>query len=65
MYSGLLIAKYLCCLRYDGSMLEENVFEKAIEEGAASPGYTGLVQWATSELKNFHELENNVNAVSC
>ena len=46
-------------------MLEENVFEKAIEEGAASPGYTGLVQWATSELKNFHELENNVNAVSC
>ena len=41
------------------------MFEKAIEEGAASPGYTGLVQWATAELKSFHGLENNVNAVTC
>ena len=64
MYLPTKLLKYFLHFRYEGPLLEDGVFGRAIEEGATSPEYTKLVEWVTTELRGFFGLEEKVSAVS-
>ena len=49
---------------YEGPLVDENVFQKALESGPSSVDYTKLIEWVTTELGAFHNIDYQVNAVS-
>uniref|UniRef100_UPI00358E36D8 protein FAM98A n=1 Tax=Myxine glutinosa TaxID=7769 RepID=UPI00358E36D8 len=51
-------------LQYKGPLLEHEALENAIAGGAASPEFTKLCAWITSELQAFCDLVETVNATN-
>lgn len=50
--------------RYNGPLLDVDVFCAAVEEGTNSVDFTKLVEWLTTELAELAALEDHVRAVS-
>uniref|UniRef100_A0A131XAH4 Fam98a n=1 Tax=Hyalomma excavatum TaxID=257692 RepID=A0A131XAH4_9ACAR len=50
-------------LRYDGPLVNEELFAKEIEE-AKSVKFTGLVAWLSTQIKSLCNLEEHVNAIT-
>ena len=59
---------FVCVLyhptRYEGPLLDESVFQAALELGPSSPDFTRLVEWVSTELAGLAGLEDHVNAIS-
>uniref|UniRef100_A0A8C4NDD1 Family with sequence similarity 98 member A n=1 Tax=Eptatretus burgeri TaxID=7764 RepID=A0A8C4NDD1_EPTBU len=51
-------------LQYKGPLLEHEALENALAGGAASPEFTKLCAWLTSDLQAFCHLEETVNATN-
>ncbi len=54
----------LCNFRYEGPLLEEGIFEKALEDGPSSVEFTKLVESFTKEMCALTGLDDYVNTVS-
>ncbi|KAK5853543.1 hypothetical protein PBY51_014687 [Eleginops maclovinus] len=52
-------------LGYQGPLLEDGALDGAVSSGAASPEFTKLCSWITSELRLYCQLEENVHATNC
>ncbi|KAL3218550.1 hypothetical protein MRX96_031482 [Rhipicephalus microplus] len=50
-------------LRYDGPLVNEELFAKEIEE-AKSIKFTGLVAWLSTQIKSLCNMEDHVNAIT-
>ena len=46
-------------------MLEEDIFNSAVDEGARSSDFTKLIEWITNELAAFTGIEDKVNTITC
>ncbi|XP_060558330.1 protein FAM98A-like [Ruditapes philippinarum] len=49
---------------YTGEILQEEVLQRALEDGPCSLDYTNLVSWLTHQLKDFCSLQESVNAIT-
>ena len=59
------MASCICvAARYEGPLLEEDLFHTALEHGPASSDFTRLVEWLTTQLAGHAGLEDHVNAIS-
>ncbi|XP_063296366.1 protein FAM98B [Pelobates fuscus] len=49
-------------LGYEGPLLEETMLAKALEDGLASPEYTQLLCWLSSQIKLLGNLEESISS---
>ncbi|KAF3842525.1 hypothetical protein F7725_024476 [Dissostichus mawsoni] len=52
-------------LGYQGPLLEDGALDGALSGGAASPEFTKLCAWISTELRLYCQLEENVHATNC
>jgi hypothetical protein len=55
---------YFIIISYTGEILQEEVLQRALEDGPCSLDYTNLVSWLTHQLKDFCSLQESVNAIT-
>ncbi len=51
--------------RYDGPLLQDDNFAKAIEGGPTSPEFTGVIAWLAKQLAVFCQLDVSITPTSC
>ena len=52
------------CFRYEGPLRQQEVFRQALEGGPASPEFTSLIEWLTTDLASLTGLDDHVCAIS-
>ena len=54
----------MCHYRYEGELINQNALLQSLEEGPSSIQFTKLIEWVTTELANFAEVDDHVQAIS-